>query len=220
MVADTVLLDVDGTLVDTNYQHVVAWARTFERHGVVLPLWRIHRHIGMGGDQLVEAVAGAEVERRWGEDMRARWAEEFERFIDEIRPFEGATDLLTQLAGRGFRVVLASSGKPEHVERFIDLVDGRRYADAWTTAEDVARTKPAPDLLRVALEKVRGARGVVVGDSTWDCVAAGKLDLPTIALRTGGFGEAELREAGAGHVYDSLTSLVDDLDSTALHATD
>ncbi|MGV9771891.1 HAD family hydrolase [Streptosporangium sp. NPDC003464] len=216
--ADTAIIDIDGTLVDTNYQHSLAWYRAFGRYDVWLPLWRIHRHIGMGGDQLVAALAGDAVERRHGDALREAWVEEFDRFIDEVRPFEGATELLAEIGRRGFAVVLASSGRPQHVERFLDLIDGRAHCQAWTTSEDVEATKPAPDLMRVALEKVQGTSGVAIGDSTWDFVAAGKLGLPGVAVRTGGFSPDELREAGASHVFDSLAELTDDLDHTPLRS--
>lgn len=214
--ADTAILDVDGTLVDTNYQHALAWFRAFARYDIPLPLWRIHRQIGMGGDQLVQALAGASTEEQHGDDLREAWTHEFDAMIDEIKPFAGADRLLAELKRRGFRVVLASSGKPKHVERFLDLIGGREHADAWTTADDVEETKPAPDLMQVALSKVEGASGVAVGDSTWDFVAAAKLDLPSIAVRTGGFSAQELRDAGAGMVFDSIPDLIDELDATPL----
>ncbi len=217
-VIDTAVIDIDGTLVDTNYQHSLAWYRAFGRHDVWLPLWRIHRHIGMGGDQLVAALAGDAVEKRHGDALREAWVEEFDRFIDEVRPFDGATELLIELGRRGFAVVLASSGRPRHVEHFLDLIDGRAHCRAWTTSEDVEATKPAPDLLRVALDKAQGAHAVAIGDSTWDFLAAGKLGLPGIAVRTGGFCSDELREAGAADVFDSITELTGNLDRTLLRA--
>ena len=136
--------------------------------------------------------------------------------LDEIQPFEGARALIDEVASRGFRLVLASSGQKAHVEHFLDLLGGREVADAWTTSDDVDATKPEPDLVGVALQKVDGASGVMIGDSVWDAVAAGKLDVPTIAVRTGGFSEAELREAGAFRVYESLVELHENLDGGPL----
>ena len=214
--ADTAIFDVDGTLVDTNYQHTLAWYRAFRRFGITLPMWRIHRAIGMGGDQLVPAVAGQQVQDRHGEALSEAWVAEFDRLIDEVQPFEGARELLVAVKDRGFRLVLASSGKKQHVEHFLGLLDGASVADAWTTSDDVANSKPEPDLVRTALERVEGATGVMVGDSTWDCVAAGKLDVPTIAVRTGGFSVQELTDAGAVRVFDSLVELRDSLDDTPL----
>ncbi len=214
--ADTAIFDVDGTLVDTNYHHALAWYRAFRRYGITPAVWRIHRALGMGGDHLVGEIAGAEVEEERGDALRAAWTEEFEPMLEEIQPFEGAQELIEEVKARGFRLVLASSGQKAHVEHFLDLVGGRKIADAWTTSDDVEATKPAPDLVGVALEKVGGDSGVMIGDSVWDAVAARKLDVPTIAVRTGGFSAEELREAGALGVYDSLRELHGNLDSGPL----
>ena len=214
--ADTAIFDVDGTLVDTNYQHALAWYRAVRRYDITPAVWRIHRAIGMGGDNLVTAIAGEDVEKAHGDELRAAWTEEFEPMLDEIQPFEGARALIDEVASRGFRLVLASSGQKAHVEHFLDLLGGREVADAWTTSDDVDATKPEPDLVGVALQKVDGASGVMIGDSVWDAVAAGKLDVPTIAVRTGGFSEAELREAGAFRVYESLVELHENLDGGPL----
>lgn len=168
MPPDTAVLDVDGTLVDSNYQHALAWFRAFRRHDITLPLWQLHRAIGMGGDRLVAAVAGDGVEARFGDDLRAAWADEFDPMLAEVRPFDGVPELLTEIRRRGFRIVLASSGRKDHVEHYLRLFDGRELSDDWTTSDDVDHTKPAPDLLEVALRKVGGTSGVVVSDSVWD----------------------------------------------------
>jgi phosphoglycolate phosphatase len=122
-----------------------------------------------------------------------------------------ATQLLTAVKESGATLVLASSGKPDHVEHFVDLLGARDLADAWTTSEDVEDTKPDPDLLAVALERVGRPRAVTFGDSTWDAVAAGRLGLPAVEVRTGGFGADELRAAGAVEVFDSLADVAADL---------
>jgi HAD superfamily hydrolase (TIGR01549 family) len=214
--ADTAIFDVDGTLVDTNYHHAIAWHRSFLHHDVVVPVWHIHRAIGMGGDLLVAHVAGDDVEEQHGDRIRDRWEEEFDSIIDEVRPFENAHELLQDVSDRGFKVVLASSGKKKHVTRFLDLVDGATVADDWTTSDDADRSKPAPDLVAIAMERVGGGSAVLVGDSTWDCRAAAKLDVPTIAVQTGGYSPEELEDAGASQVFESLTELRARLDSTTL----
>jgi HAD superfamily hydrolase (TIGR01549 family) len=215
--ADTAIIDVDGTLVDTNYQHAVAWFRAFARVGLVVPVWQIHSRLGMGGDKLVESVAGPRVERLHGDDVRDLWAKEFEdSFLYEVQAVEGAGELLDEIRRRGFKLVLASSGKPEHVEHFLDVLDAHDRADAWTSSDDVAATKPAPDLLSVALEKVGGDNGAVVGDSPYDFEAARRLGMPAVGLRTGGFCVAELTTAGAEQVFDSPNELREHLDRTAL----
>jgi HAD superfamily hydrolase (TIGR01549 family) len=193
-----------------------AFYRAFRRYDITLPMWRLHRATGMGGDQIVAHVAGDEVERRHGSALREAWVEEFDKLIDEVRPFEGAHDLMEAVKSRGFRVVLASSGKSQHVDHFLDLIDGRSIADAWTTSDDVESSKPDPDLVATALDKVEGASGVMIGDSTWDCIAAGKLGVPALAVRTGGFSVEELIDAGAERVFDSLRELAEKLDETPL----
>jgi HAD superfamily hydrolase (TIGR01549 family) len=213
---DTAIFDVDGTLVDSNYQHALAWYRAFDRYGITRPIWRIHRAIGMGGDVLVPEIGGRQVEEEHGDALRDAWVEEFDELVGEVKPFDGAHELLAEVKRRGFKLVLASSGKAKHVEAFLDLVDGRSLADAWTTSDDAEKTKPEPDLVVTALGKVEGASGVMVGDSTWDVIAAGKVDVPTIAVRTGGFSVGELLEAGASRVFQSLVEFRASLDGTAL----
>ncbi|MEX5720554.1 HAD family hydrolase [Geodermatophilus maliterrae] len=213
------VLDVDGTLVDTNYQHALAWYRAFRSLGETFPVWRIHRLIGMGGDQLVGAIGGEELEQRVGEQARERWVEEVDALIDEVAPLPGARDLLAGLRGRGHRVVLASSGKPHHVDHYLDLLDARDLAEAWTTSGDVEATKPAPDLLQVALRKLgepEDAASVLVGDSVWDVRAAGNAGMPAVVVRSGGFGDDELREAGAVALFDTPGDLLAGLDGTPL----
>jgi HAD superfamily hydrolase (TIGR01549 family) len=210
----TVIFDVDGTLVDTNYHHAIAWFRALRRHGVTVPVWRIHRAIGMGGDRLISHVTDESVERRIGDAARTEWKRIYEQLIGEVRGFDGARDLVADAGERGWRVVLASSGDPDHVKHYLDQLDLHGLADDWTSAEDVSNTKPAPDLLRTALDRVGGRRAVLIGDSTWDCAAAEQAGLPCVTVLGGGFGAAELREAGAAAVFDSLTDLraaLDDL---------
>ena len=206
------ILDVDGTLVDTNYQHAIAWYRAFRRHGVVLPIWRIHRHIGMGGDHLVKALCGDEVEAEKGDDVRNAEKALYMALIEEVEPLQGAKALIRELDQRGHSVVLASSAKEDEVDHYLDLLDARDVVDGWTTSADVEATKPEPDLVKAAVEKAGAGEAVMVGDSTWDCEAAGRAGLQTVAVLTGGFSEAELREAGAVAVYHSIDELRDSFD--------
>jgi HAD superfamily hydrolase (TIGR01549 family) len=210
------ILDVDGTLVDSNYQHTIAWYRAFRQHGHVLPVWRIHRHIGMGGDQLVASLCGDEVEDELGDDIRTAEKTLYLQLIDEVEPLAGARDLIVDLKNRGRRVVLASSAKPDEIEHYLDLLDARGLADAWTSAGDVEATKPAPDLVEAALESVGGGSAVMIGDSTWDCKAAERAGVQTLAVLTGGFSEQELREAGAVAVFPSIEELRRRLSDTPL----
>jgi HAD superfamily hydrolase (TIGR01549 family) len=210
------ILDIDGTLVDTNYHHAIAWFRAFRQNEIVLPVWRIHRHIGMGGDQLVAALAGDEVEEEKGDDIRAAEKTLYFELIDEVQPMEGARELISDLKRAGHRVVLASSAKEEEVEHYLDLLDARELADDWTTSADVEATKPAPDLVHAALEKIGADEGVMIGDTPWDVRAARKAGVDTIAVLTGGFAEAELREAGAVEVFESIAELRERLPDTLL----
>jgi HAD superfamily hydrolase (TIGR01509 family) len=212
------VLDIDGTLVDTNYHHAIAWYRAFRQSGVVLPIWRIHRHIGMGGDQLVGALTSDEFEREHGDEVRAAEKTLYMELIDEVRPMEGSRELIEDLKRRGHTVVLASSAKEDEVEKYLDLLDARELADGWTTSADVEETKPQPDLVNAALECSGGSaeEAVMVGDTPWDVQAAENAGVKTITVRTGGFGDDELREAGAIEVYESVAELCAKLDQTPL----
>ena len=210
----TAVLDIDGTLVDTNYHHAVAWFRAFHQHGFVLPLWRIHRHIGMGGDQLVEALTDSRTEEEKGDDIRAAEKPLYMSMFEEVEPLDGARDLIVDLKERGSSVVLASSAKQDEVDHYLDLLDARDLADGWTTSADVEETKPEPDLVHAALEKAGGDEAVMLGDTPWDVKAARAAGVETVALLTGGFSEQEVREAGAVAVFESIADLRSRLDDT------
>jgi HAD superfamily hydrolase (TIGR01509 family) len=213
---DTVVLDVDGTLVDTVYQHAVIWAQAFCSVGVDVPTWRLHRAIGMGGDRLITEVAGDDIEKKYGDEVRAEHDERFGDVIDDIRPLPGAADLLDALRDRGLKVVLASSGKKEQTKRLLAHFGGEERAHGWTASDDVDASKPAPDLIQVAMDKVDGKQALVIGDAVWDISAAEKAGLPSIGLRCGGFSAAELRDAGAKGVYTDPKDLLEHLDETPL----
>ena len=208
------ILDIDGTLVDTNYHHAIAWFRAFHQHGHTVPVWRIHRHIGMGGDQIVAALLSPEVEENEGDSIRAAEKALYLSLIFEVQPLRGARELVQDLRDRGRKVVLASSAKAQEVDHYLDLLDVRELAAGWTTSADVKRTKPAPDLVLAALAKLDGAPGIMVGDSTWDCEAAKGAGIESIAVLTGGFSEQELREAGASAVFHSIDDLRTRLEET------
>jgi HAD superfamily hydrolase (TIGR01549 family) len=205
------ILDVDGTLVDTNYHHSIAWSRALLAHGKVVPLVDLHRHMGMGGDQLVAQVAGEDFDRAHGDDARAREKEEYGKLIGEVQALEQATELVQALQERGCRVILSSSAKEEEVEHYLELLHLTDEVP-YTTSADVEQTKPEPDLIRAALDKMGGdGDAIMIGDSTWDCEAAKRAGVRTFALLTGGFGAEELREAGAEAVYRRLPDLIGDL---------
>lgn len=212
------ILDIDGTLVDTNYHHAVAWYRAFRQHEIVLPIWRIHRHIGMGGDQMVEALTDERTERKQGDAIRTAESILYMALIDEVATMEGARELIEELKRRGHQVVFASSAKAAEVDHYLDLLDARELADGWTTSADVDATKPEPDLVHAALERggMPKEESVMIGDTPWDIGAAREAGVPTIAVLTGGFGEKELRDAGAAGVFESVRDLGSQLDRTLL----
>ena len=210
------ILDVDGTLVDSNYQHALAWFRALREHDVTVPIWRLHRLIGVGGDQFVERAAGPDVEERLGDAIREAEGERYGELIDEVVTFEGARELLIELRERGHGPVLASSAKQEDTEHYIELLDAADLIEGYTTSADVERTKPHPDLVATAMQKAGELSAVMVGDSTWDVEAASRAGIKTIAVLTGGFSEAELRAAGAVDVFESLAELREKLDATPL----
>ncbi|GAA3836275.1 HAD family hydrolase [Nocardioides panacisoli] len=213
------VLDVDGTLVDSNYHHALAWYRALRSVGETFPVWRLHRLIGMGGDKIVETLGGEDLERRIGEQAREQQGKEADALLDEISPLPGARDLLVAIKERGHPLVLASSGQQRHVDFALDLLDARELADAWTSSDDVDSSKPEPDLLQVALEKLGVAAdtaSVMVGDAVWDVEAAKRAGMPAIVVRSGGFGDDELRDAGAVAIFDTPGDLEQALDDTPL----
>ena len=212
------LIDVDGTLVDTNYQHALAWYRAFRQHGVTLPLWEIHRHVGMGGDHLVTSLVGEGFDETHGDDVRAAERALYLSMMPEVQPLPGARELLEALHARGHTIILASSAKPDELQHYLALLDAHEVADGWTDSGDVEQTKPSPDLVTAAVEKAGGGPAVMIGDSTWDCEAAGNAGLETVGVLTGGFSDQELRDAGAAVVFRSLDELRENLGRTPLRS--
>src|SRR6185437_8044410 len=162
---------------------------------------------------------GAEVEERLGDALREASHEEFLLLRDECEPLDGAHDLLVELKRRDLVVVLASSSNEADLEFFVDRLGARDVIDAWTTADDVERSKPHPDVVHAALERAGTDRAVFVGDSRWDVEAAANAGLETVCVITGGWSHHELEEAGAVGVYESLVELRERLDETPLAGT-
>jgi HAD superfamily hydrolase (TIGR01509 family) len=203
--------------VDTNYQHAIAWYRAFRQHEIILPVWLIHRHIGMGGDQMVAALTDEDTERERGDDIRSTEKERYSELIEEVETMESSRELIEELKKRGHTVILASSAKEDEAEHYVKLLDAGELAE-WTTSADVESTKPAPDLIHAALERADGDAedAVMIGDTPWDVRAAGEADVPTIAVLTGGFSVDELKESGAVAVFESVAELCAALDETPL----
>lgn len=208
-----ILVDVDGTLVDTNYFHTVAWWRAFQEIGEEVPMSSIHPLIGMGSDQLVERLIGRE-----SQDASDAHSKRYEPFKEEITAFPGAADLLRELAGRGARVVLATSSDEEDLERLRDAVGADDAIENAVSKGDVDHSKPSPDIFEAALKKfdLDPARTLVVGDTKWDVEAAGKLGLKVVCVLTGGSSREQLEEAGAIVVYEDVAELLAELDKSPL----
>ena len=207
---DTVLFDVDGTLIDSTYHHAIAWARAFARHDLYPAVWRIQRSIGMGGDQLVPSLVGDDVEERLGEQLREAWGEEYEKLLPEVRAFDGVAEAVEAVKAKGYKVALASSGKEEFTDAALEKMGlTRDDVDAVTSSDDAENSKPEPDILEAALEAAGGTRGILVGDATWDVESASRMSMATDGVRTGGFSAAEMREAGAVAIFDSITDMRD-----------
>jgi HAD superfamily hydrolase (TIGR01549 family) len=166
----------------------------------------------MGGDRLVGAVAGDDVEERHGDDVRERWEKEYDEVSEQTQLFDGARELLAAMGRAGLKVVLASSSIPKHAERPLELLHADEHSDAWTTSEDAEESKPSAELLDKALEKVGDGRAVMIGDAVWDVEAASRAGMPTIGLATGGYSRQELLDAGAVAVYDDPADLLEHLE--------
>lgn len=209
---DTVVFDLDGTLVDSALHHALAWHRAFLTVGHDIPCWRLQRHIGMGGDRLVAAVAGERVERELGDRVRAAWEKEYDAMLHETVLLPGARELLDALRERGLQVVLASSAIPRHAARVLRLLDAEERAEASLTSEDAEQTKPDPELLEEAMARVDAGATLLVGDSVWDVEAGLRAGVPTAAVLSGGYAEDELRAAGATWVFEDPADLLAHLD--------
>jgi phosphoglycolate phosphatase-like HAD superfamily hydrolase len=204
---DSVVLDVDGTLVDSNYHHTLSWWRAFHEQGREVPAWRIHRAIGMGGDRLVAAVAGDRVEEELGDAVRDGWERHYDDLLGDILPLPAAGELIADLDDRGLRIALASSGIPRHTDHAVEVLQAGGRLDTATTSEDADQSKPHPELVQVALDQVDASHAVLVGDSVWDVRSAKHAGLPVIAVLCGGFARAELEEEGADVVCEDLEAL-------------
>lgn len=220
--ADTrhgVLFDVDGTLVDSNYQHTMAWWQAFRRFGHDVPLAEIHRAIGMGGDKLVEHLLGEDRDAGQDADLDATHGALFSSYWPGLRAFAGAGDLLHRCADDGLVVVLASSSSQQEVGVSRGIIGADDAISAATSSSDAENSKPSPDILQAALDAggLDAENTVFVGDSVWDVEAASALGIPTVGLASGGTSEAELQEAGAVTVYKDIRALLDAFDDGPLH---
>jgi len=192
-----VLLDVDGTLVDTTFVHALCWQEAFRVYGHTVPSTQLHRAIGMGSERVLDHILGKDRDRSDDDKITEAHKVLYRQHWDRVALLPGAVDLLRACKKAGCTVVLASSAKADDIEHYLDVLDARELADDGTSSADVEETKPAPDLVQVALEKAETEDAVMVGDTPWDVEAAEKAGVPTVAVLTGGFSEQELRDAGA-----------------------
>jgi HAD superfamily hydrolase (TIGR01509 family) len=214
-----VLFDIDGTLVDSNHQHVLAWQEAFRREGASFDPQAIHDQIGKGADMLVPTLM-PDADDAAQERLSGAHGEVFKhRFLDQVQPFPGARDLLVRVHEAGQKVVLASSASKAELEHYLDLLEVRDLVSAATSADDVENTKPAPDIFATALKKVAPLEAeevLVVGDTPYDVEAAAKCGIGAIALRSGKFADERLREAGALCLYDDVAALLAGYDQSPL----
>jgi HAD superfamily hydrolase (TIGR01509 family) len=208
-----VLFDVDGTLVDTNYLHTLAWSRAFRQSGEWAPMNAIHRLVGMGGDNLIPELLGHESPQA----AEARTAC-YRDLIDEARVFPGARDLVAAVHDRGLATVLATSSPSDELDTLLELLEIDEFLDAKTTADDIDRSKPSPEVFLTAMSNASldPARTLAIGDSIWDVEAARDAGIGCIGVESGGFGRHELSEAGAIHVYRDVKEIFDQLRTTPL----
>ncbi len=211
------LLDVDGTLLDSNYHHVIAWLTAFRDAGYgAVDAASIHACLGLPAASLVERLAGGSDDR-----VVAGHSERFGVAADQVAALPGAQDLLRACREAGASVVLTTSGSRGDLDWMLPLLGGEDRITGVITSEDVDAGKPAPDPVTVAIERydLDPARTVVVGDSVWDVATAARADLPCVALRCGGIGEAELRSAGAVSVREHPADLAAHLEDLAVALT-
>jgi HAD superfamily hydrolase (TIGR01509 family) len=208
-----VLFDVDGTLVDTNWFHTLAWWRVFQKQGVDIAMSRIHPLIGMGSDKLLVELVGEE-----RMDLKDGHGEEFEPLMKEIHAFPKAAEILREVDKRGGRVVLCTSAKEDHLKPMLEALDAKDAVDEIVNADDVENSKPSPDVFAAGLEKLSldASRSLAVGDTVWDVEAAGKLDVKCVCVLTGGATREQLEEAGAVAVYEDVADLLAHLDESPL----
>jgi HAD superfamily hydrolase (TIGR01549 family) len=209
---DTVVLDIDGTLVDSVYAHVWSWREAFRIVGLHVPTWKVHRAIGMGGDRLVAALTNEVVESAVGDEVRSRQSELYQDLSTHLGPTPGAPELLETLKTRGLLVVLASSGSRDDAEDAVTMLGARPWIDAMVTGDETEGTKPDSEPVARAVATVDGRHALMIGDAVWDMESARRAGLGAVGVLTGGIARCELAEAGAFEVYEDPAALTSQLD--------
>lgn len=213
IVISAILLDVDGTLVDSNDAHAHAWVSAFTEAGLDVDFDRVRRCIGMGADKLLPEVSdiheddtrGEQISRRRGEIFRREW-------LPRLKPQRDAARLLAALKDRGFTLVAASSAKRQELQPLLEIAGGAWLMDEQTSSDDADASKPEPDIIHAALERARArpSEAVMIGDTPYDIEAASRAGVGTIAFRCGGWSDEHLRDAIA--IYDGPWDLLARLD--------
>jgi HAD superfamily hydrolase (TIGR01509 family) len=214
------LFDLDGTLIDSVYQHVLAWHEALEELGLSLAVWRIHRRIGMSGGLLVQALGreiGQGLTSEQAQELQKRHAVAYERYQSAIQPLPGARELLQQLSRDNIPYAIATSGRPEGARSALERL-GVRPEIPVITRQEVQRAKPDPDLFLAAAQRLNVSitRAMVVGDSVWDLLAARRAGCLGIGLLSGGYGKEELEQVGAYRVYQDPADLLNHLDEVGI----
>jgi len=212
-----VLFDVDGTLLDTNYLHTLAWWQAFRDHGHDdVDMATCHRLIGVASEEFVARVLGEDAPDL--QDVADSHSTRYDALQDQVTAFPRAADLLQACADLGLAVVLATSGKPDDLEWMLPTIGVDDILSGTTTSEDVEAAKPAPDLLATAARDhgLDPARTVAVGDTVWDVYSARDAGFPCVAVTCGGISRADLEAAGAVAVYDDPADLLEHLTESPL----
>jgi membrane protein len=217
----TLLFDIDGTLVDSNEYHVTAWQEVLREAGHEFPREQIHGQIGKGGDNLLPALL-PDLSEEEQEAIAGKHGPRYQQhYLEQVRPFPGARDLLARGKEEGFTVALATSANPEELEYYVELLDARELIDVTTSKGDVEATKPAPDIFAAAVSKagVRPEEALVIGDTPYDVLAANRAEVQAIGLLSGGFPEEDLRSAGAIAIYQDAADLLANWDSSPIKSS-
>jgi len=218
------LFDLDGTLVDSVYQHVLAWHEALQALGLSLAVWRIHRRIGMSGGLLVQALGreiGHRVTPELARELQDRHAAALKRYEGAIQPLPGARELLKQLSSAKVPFAIATSGRPDGARSAVERL-GVGPEVPVITRQEVQRAKPDPDLFLAAAQRLNVpiARAMVVGDSVWDLLAARRAGCLGTGLLSGGYGKEELEQVGAYRVYQDPADLLSHLDEVGIRLVD
>lgn len=214
---EAVLLDVDGTLIDSNDSHAQAWIDAFQEAGIQAEFSDVRRLIGMGGDKLLPVIAKFDADSPQGKAISERRGDIFKaKYLPHIRPFPGVTELLTRMKQHGLDLAIASSAKGDELDSLIRIFDGEKFIQAKTSSDDAENSKPDPDIIHAAMRRLGRSpeRVLLLGDTPYDVQASLKAGIRVIALRCGGWNDAGLH--GAIEIYDNPADLLNHFEQSAI----